>query len=173
MSAFFEDLFQSIFIPGATPTLVVAANASFGALQVVLLGLLVATYSIHFLILSVLCGGLWFSINWFVRELQASKEEELASEKKSGGGKEGRERDGLRQGADDSGTETEADVLSTSSRNQKGVQANLDKDVQSMASSASSLKPESGDKQARHRKSSGNFSGTDSEWDKMESEAEA
>ena len=73
MALFLEDLWNSVFTPGPTPTLVAATNASFAALQFLLLALLVATYSIHFAVLSILCGGLWFSINWFIRELQASK----------------------------------------------------------------------------------------------------
>ncbi|KAG7292097.1 hypothetical protein NEMBOFW57_002130 [Staphylotrichum longicolle] len=64
MASFFEDLWQSIFTPGPTPTLLVATNATFAALQVVLAVLLYATFSVHFLILSALCGGLW--VNWFL-----------------------------------------------------------------------------------------------------------
>ena len=73
------DLFNSIFTPGPTPSLLVATNVSFGALQLLLLALLVATHSVHFVALSVLCAGLWLSINWFVHELQATntKEEEI------------------------------------------------------------------------------------------------
>ena len=36
-----------------------------------LLLLLIATYSIHFLILSFLSAGLWWAINWFVAEVTA------------------------------------------------------------------------------------------------------
>jgi hypothetical protein len=71
MSTFITDLFQSIFTPGPTPTLLVATNAAFACLQIVLLLLLIATYSIHFLILSFLTAGLWWAINWFVAELRA------------------------------------------------------------------------------------------------------
>jgi len=78
MAAFFEELWESIFTAGPTPTLLVATNASFAALQVLLLVMLVATSSIHFVILSLLCGGLWWSINWFAAEIKAAqaKEEE-------------------------------------------------------------------------------------------------
>jgi hypothetical protein len=76
MAAFLEDLWTSIFTPGPTSTLLIATNVTFGALQVVLLALLVATYSIHFLVLSVLCAGLWGAINWFANELNAAKAEE-------------------------------------------------------------------------------------------------
>jgi hypothetical protein len=73
MSAFLTDLFQSIFTPGPTPTLLVATNVAFACLQGVLLLLLVATYSIHFAILSFLSAGLWWAINWFVAELKAAQ----------------------------------------------------------------------------------------------------
>jgi len=73
MSAFLTDLFQSIFTPGPTPTLLVATNIAFACLQVVLLLLLIATYSIHFAILSFLSAGLWWAINWFVTELKAAQ----------------------------------------------------------------------------------------------------
>ena len=70
------DLWSSVFTPGATPTLLLATNVTFGALQLLLLALLIATYSIHFVILSLLCGGLWWSINWFATELQAAQQKE-------------------------------------------------------------------------------------------------
>jgi len=79
MTTFIENLWTSIFTPGPTSTLLLATNVSFGALQTVLLALLVATYSIHFLVLSVLSAGLWWSINWFAVEVsavRAAEEEE-------------------------------------------------------------------------------------------------
>lgn len=82
MSNFLTDLFQSIFTPGPTPTLLVATNVAFACLQLTLLLLLIATYSIHFLILSFLSGGLWWAINWFVAELKAAQAAE--DEKKRG-----------------------------------------------------------------------------------------
>jgi hypothetical protein len=95
MSAFITDLFQSIFTPGPTSTLLVATNVAFACLQVVLALLLFATYSIHFVILSFLCGGLWWAINWFVAELKLSQA--LEDEKK----RQQQEQE------DDSGTEAE------------------------------------------------------------------
>lgn len=80
MATFITDLFQSIFTPGPTSTLLVATNASFACLQLVLLLLLIGTYSIHFLILSFLSAGLWWAINWFVSELKAAQA--LEEEKK-------------------------------------------------------------------------------------------
>ena len=76
MATFFQDLWESIFTPGPTPSLLIATNVTFACLQLVLLSLLVATYSIHFIVLSSLCGGLWWAINWFARELKASQKRE-------------------------------------------------------------------------------------------------
>jgi hypothetical protein len=76
MSAFVTDLFQSIFTPGPTSSLIVATNASFAALQLVLFLLLLATYSIHFVVLSFLSAALWWAINWFVNELNIARAEE-------------------------------------------------------------------------------------------------
>ncbi|EEP76142.1 conserved hypothetical protein [Uncinocarpus reesii 1704] len=76
MASFMTDLWSSVFTPGTTPTLLIATNATFAALQVLLLALLFATYSIHFAVLSGLCGALWWSINWFVAELDAAKANE-------------------------------------------------------------------------------------------------
>jgi len=83
MSNFFQELWESIFTPGPTPSLLIASNVTFACLQVVLLSLLVATYSIHFVILSGLCGGLWWAINWFARELKASQKREEAEQARS------------------------------------------------------------------------------------------
>ncbi|KAL1841197.1 hypothetical protein VTJ49DRAFT_7318 [Mycothermus thermophilus] len=76
MANFILELWQSIFTPGPTPTLLVATNATFAALQLVLALLLYATFSIHFFVLSVLCAGLWGAINWFARELQVHQRQE-------------------------------------------------------------------------------------------------
>lgn len=81
MADFLTNLWGSVFTPGATPTLLVATNATFAALQALLLALLIATYSIHFAILSVLCGGLWYSINWFATELRAAQAKEAEAER--------------------------------------------------------------------------------------------
>lgn len=78
MPNFFSDLFASIFTPGPTPSLIVATNASFACLQVILLILLIATYGIHFLVLSFLSAGLWWAINWFVAELAVAQAAEEA-----------------------------------------------------------------------------------------------
>jgi hypothetical protein len=76
MSAFLTELFESIFTPGPTSSLLLATNVSFACLQAVLLLLLIGTYSIHFFILSILSASLWTAINWFVKELKAAQVEE-------------------------------------------------------------------------------------------------
>ena len=99
MSKFLTDLVNSIFTPGPTPSLIVATNASFACLQVILLVLLIATYSIHFLVLSLLSAGLWYAINWFVTELQTAQ---AAEEAKKGASND------LRPG---DGSDTEAETI--------------------------------------------------------------
>ncbi|KAF5241819.1 hypothetical protein FAUST_3615 [Fusarium austroamericanum] len=82
MSAFVVKLWEDIFTPGPTPTILKAANASFAALQTVLFCLLLATYNIHCVILSVLCGGLWWSVNWFAAELAIAQREQREKEER-------------------------------------------------------------------------------------------
>jgi hypothetical protein len=97
MSKFLTDLFESIFTPGPTHSLLVATNVAFAGLQLTLLALLIATYSVHFLILSFLSAGLWWAINWFVVELRIAEAAEAEKKKR---------RDDLGSG-DDSETEAE------------------------------------------------------------------
>lgn len=110
-SKFFEDLWESIFTPGPTPTLLIATNASFAALQLLFFALFIGTYSIHFVILSFLTGGLWYGINWFAKEIRiAQKAEEEA--KRIRAERRGSQKDAAGDGeqADiDTGDETEVD----------------------------------------------------------------
>lgn len=153
MASFFEELWNSVFTPGPTPTLIVATNASFAALQLLLLVLLIATYSIHFAVLSVLCAGLWWSINWFVAELQAGKaREEEARQKKD------KSPEPEKTPLGESDTETEA--------------APPPKRPGAPRDSSGFLKPKPADAAAsvRQRHSQGEGSGyvsTDSEWEKV------
>jgi hypothetical protein len=71
--AFITDLWESIFTPGTTPSLILATHLSFGALLVTLIGLLFATRNIHFVILTVLASSLWAAITWFIKEVEAVK----------------------------------------------------------------------------------------------------
>ncbi|TRX97903.1 hypothetical protein FHL15_001113 [Xylaria flabelliformis] len=108
MAGFVEQLWESIFTPGPTPSLLIATNVTFAALQLVLFTLLIATYSVHFVALSLLSGGLWWAINWFATELNAAKareEEEEADRSRSGKQKSAR-------GTDDSETEVETTIVS-------------------------------------------------------------
>lgn len=97
------DLWESIFTPGPTSTLLKAANVTFAALQLVLLALLVATYSIHFLVLSVISLGLWWSINWFAAELRVAQEHERREKAKTADAAAA----AAREGTEDSDTEVE------------------------------------------------------------------
>lgn len=83
MAAFFQELWESIFTPGPTPTLLIATNVTFAALQVVLASLLYMTYSVHFLVLSFLSAGLWWAINWFATELKVHQQEEEETAKRA------------------------------------------------------------------------------------------
>lgn len=155
MANFLEELWNSIFTPGTTPTLLVATNASFGALQFLLLILLIATYSIHFLILSLICAGLWYAINWFARELQiehakAAKKEQPSSRERS-----------VEPGSD---TETEMAPQETSA---KATSASNKRAEPQNMNDTSSL----GDNLRRRRSlgdhSSSGYVSTDSEWEKL------
>lgn len=155
MASFLTGLFGSIFTPGPTPTLITATNVSFASLQVLLLVLFAFTYSIHFAILSFLSAGLWWAINWFVRELQAATEKEKEA-------KQLRDirRDQDERVLDDSGTETEPTET-------------LSKRKEVKETAKSHLQPEAAGSELRKRTSLGEGSGdlsTDSEWDKVEEE---
>ncbi|KAK4240686.1 hypothetical protein C8A03DRAFT_41798 [Achaetomium macrosporum] len=111
MAPFFQGLWESIFTPGPTPTLLVATNATFAALQVILAALVFATYSLHFVVLSVLSASLWAAINWFAREL---KEHQLQEEEKARRALAARPPSAT--SADDSETEVEATKSTASLR---------------------------------------------------------
>ncbi|KZM22609.1 Ubiquitinyl hydrolase 1 [Ascochyta rabiei] len=120
---FFEDLWESIFTPGPTPTLLIATNASFAALQLLFFALFLGTYSIHFVILSFLTGGLWYGINWFASEIRiAQKAEEEA--KRIRAERRGSQRDASGDGeqADiDTGDDTEVDVKEEVQKQSEGL----------------------------------------------------
>lgn len=119
---FFEDLWESIFTPGPTPTLLIATNASFAALQLLFFALFIGTYSIHFVILSFLTGGLWYGINWFAREIRiAQKAEEEAKRiraERRGSQKEAGDGD---QADVDTGDETEVEVNEDTQKQTDGL----------------------------------------------------
>ncbi|KAI4118888.1 MAG: hypothetical protein LQ345_001123 [Seirophora villosa] len=155
MASFLTDLFTSIFTPGPTQSLLVATNVSFAALQVVLLVLLVLTYSVHFIVLSVLCAGLWWSINWFAAELEIARQKEKEEESKR---LDEAQRQHLLSSDDGSGTETEGCDDRAQAQNLRPV-----------AHTAPPL--ENAEARLRKRRSLGSSTGdlsTDSEWDKVE-----
>jgi len=193
MASFVENLWSAVFTPGPTPTLLVATDVTFAALQLLLLALLIATYSIHFVILSVLCGGLWWSVNWFASELQAAqlKEEEaerLRKQKKDIDRKEGGESAG--SGADDEAgedTETEehtrvttpdAKGYPTTGGTERIREDIIDavkvsgKNSGGSAASGAQAGERLGTKQRNVQAGdrSGDISNTDSEWEKIEDE---
>ena len=187
MAEFFTSLFESIFTPGPTAPLVQATNVAFAGLQLILLFMLVATHSVHFIALSLICAGLWFSINWFVRELEASKADPAkqknhdgtkgdgspatgaAGAQGSGTGKEGTRSGakkrgkgtGKRPGGEDSGTETEE----LSAPNERETTVEPEPRAGLRSAPAAILHAE--DTLTKRQSFGGDISGTDSEWDKV------
>lgn len=151
MATFFEELWNSVFTPGTTPTLLVATNASFAALQFLLLILLLATYSIHFFILSALSAGLWYAINWFARELQSENAKAIAIEQRQ-----------KREKSAEAGSDTETEgVTQPATAHATGA---------STSAASTFAKPVVLDEDLKRRRSLGDSSGyvsTDSEWEKV------
>ncbi|CRG84567.1 hypothetical protein PISL3812_01834 [Talaromyces islandicus] len=166
-TSFFEDLWSSVFTPGPTPTLLVATNATFAALQLVLFTLLIATYSVHFVVLSFLSGALWYSINWFakeVREVQAAQQKEEEKQQK----KLAESNDSLAENSG-SGTETETEGVSTKPRRRR-----VNQPPDTAPATAVGL-PGDDNTTLRQRESTGNessgYTSTDSEWEKVDKSA--
>lgn len=162
MASFVEDLWLSVFTPGPTPTLLIATNVTFGALQVLFFALLLATYSLHFVALSFLSGALWWTINWFAREVREviKAEDEKQSRKESLEGNTKKTPTGL----DNTESDTETENLSRQKKASSPA-------TRSTATSAA-LQPPGAHDDARKRTSmSGDSSGygsTDSEWEKVD-----
>ena len=74
--AFFQDLWNSIFEPGATPVLIKATHLSFTGLVITLLVLLYVTGSFYFIAMLALSIGLWLSVAWFISEYTKIMENE-------------------------------------------------------------------------------------------------
>lgn len=165
MASFLEELWGSIFTPGPTPTLLVATNAAFAALQLLLLALLIATYSLHFVVLSILCGGLWFSINWFATEI-AKEQQRAAKEKK--------EKSPEPDNASDTETETlpdpPAETVKAPAKSTATSQSQKHERPKDTASTLLEPKLAESNEALRRRRSLGESSGyvsTDSEWEKI------
>lgn len=156
MASFVEELWSSIFTPGPTPTLLIATNVTFGALQLVLFTLLLVTHSLHFVALSILCAGLWYSINWFAQEVRAAQlaqDAEKEKEAKSDPTEPDRKKD---SGAVDSASETETEAFA-------GKPA-------AVATGSARLQPTEGDPKKRPSTGgdSSGYGSTDSEWEKVD-----
>lgn len=179
MATFLSNLWESVFEAGPTPTLLVATNVTFGALQFLLAGLLIATYSIHFAILSVLCGGLWYSINWFAAELQAAQAKEAEAERLRR--RKSEKKDG--DVADDEGEDTEVEggmkdsTASLSSGEKKEIVDAMKMPPPQVAASgkmsaAATTGSQSGTGARQRRQDDGDKSAseisTDSEWEKVD-----
>ena len=157
MASFLTDLFTSIFTPGPSQSLLVATNISFAALQAVFLVLLLLTYSVHFIVLSILCAGLWWSINWFAAELEVAKRKEKEKEQKAEN-LDDAQRQGDRRIEEDSDTETEGGDDHAAAAKVKPTAGTLPL-------------PDDAESHLRKRRSLGSSTGdlsTDSEWDKVE-----
>ncbi|WEW58008.1 SMK killer toxin resistance protein [Emydomyces testavorans] len=190
MASFLTDLWSSVFTPGATPTLLVATNATFAALQVLLLALLYATHSVHFVVLSGLCGALWWAINWFVAEVDAGKGNEAqgkqGSERPAVAGKDASIRPPGAIDTTESETETEGvmgeggvklSTMGTTARSGPGTARKppplLKRDSTPAASSQMSSQMVADDDQGKLRQrhaphDSSGYVSTDSEWEKVE-----
>ncbi|KAJ5972599.1 Endoplasmic reticulum protein Pkr1 [Penicillium vulpinum] len=162
MASFMGDLWSSIFTPGPTPTLLIATNVTFAALQLVFLGLLLATYSLHFVALSIISAGLWWSINWFAAEVRLAQQAQEAEKEKqeSEDNAKTRRKSPVRESAD-SETETE-DLVAKKTDNKSSAVAT--------GSATSGLLPTARDPKKRPN-TGGEGSGygsTDSEWEKVD-----
>jgi hypothetical protein len=189
MATFITNLWEAVFTPGPTPTLLLATNITFGALQLVLAGLLAATYSIHFVVLSVLCAGLWWSINWFAYELQQAQQKE-AEAKRIRKSRSPKQPEDVADDEDSTETEVEtapgvkvnvstAELDFSPTQEDEQIRSKILGGFKSGTSSTTlagttGLKPSEGE--SRHRKAPSDLSasvndfGTDSEWIKVDEE---
>ncbi|KAL5343602.1 ER protein Pkr1-domain-containing protein [Aspergillus crustosus] len=164
MASFVEDLWSSIFTAGPTPTLLLATNVSFAALQTLLLVLLLATSSIHFIFLSIISGALWYSINWFAQELNRTQAQTAGQDHPEASPGEATQTEAKARGTPDvadSDTETEGLV------DRKSAQA-----PSQPASASTTLQVPGTASEVRKRLSvsgeSSGYASTDSEWEKVD-----
>ncbi|KAJ5762109.1 uncharacterized protein N7511_005491 [Penicillium nucicola] len=156
MVSFMEDLWSSIFTPGPTPTLLIATNVTFAALQLVFFALLLATYSLHFVALSIISAGLWWSINWFAAEVRLAQLAQEAEQKK-----EKEQEDDPRVRGVSVGSDTETEVLASKKDNKREA-----------VTTGSAAKLQTAELDSRKRPSTGGdgsgYGSTDSEWEKVD-----
>lgn len=164
MASFVEDLWASIFTPGPTPTLLIATNVAFAALQLIFFALLLATYSLHFVALSVISGGLWYAINWFAAEVQlAQQAQEAEKEKEASEDDQAKTRRKSPAVGDSADSETETEALVAQKTDDKSGAI-------ATGSATSQLQPTARDSKKR-LSTAGDGSGygsTDSEWEKVD-----
>lgn len=167
MADFMSNLWEAVFTPGTTPTLLLATNVTFACLQLTLAALLVATFSIHFVILSFLCGGLWWAINWFAYELQqAQQAQEKEAQVDLGAGVK----------VDVAEADTEFKPTPADEQIKSQVLDDLSKSGLATSASASTTGLQPPDGASRHRNTPSDLSassaefGTDSEWIKVDEE---
>lgn len=158
MSKFFQDLWESIFTPGPTPSLLLATNATFATLQLVLGALLFATHSIHFIILSFISAGLWWAINWFARELQDNHDRELKEKARAA------RKTAARTHVQTSESETEVETFLTRTKTKKEPAAAASKEVEVQDPSAGELKQRVGLPASQGSRSD---LSTEDEWEKV------
>ncbi|KAG5362665.1 V-type ATPase assembly factor pkr1 [Yarrowia sp. B02] len=75
MGYFVVDLWESIFTPGTTPTLVKATHGSFVLLILSLLFLMWNALNIHTVMLLIIALCLWGTLTWFIGEVAKLKAE--------------------------------------------------------------------------------------------------
>ena len=154
-----EDLWSSIFTPGPTPTLLLATNVTFAALQLLFFALLLATYSVHFVALSIISAGLWWSINWFAVEVRLAQQAQEAEKEKKEDAKT-RKSPAVGENAD---SETETEALDSKKTDEKSIAV-------ATGSATSGLLPTVRDPKKRLSmcgEGSG-YGSTDSEWEKVD-----
>lgn len=86
MGFFFVDLWESIFTPGTTPTLIKATHGSFVLLILSLLFLIWNALNIHTVMLLIIALCLWGTLTWFIGEVEKIKQEEALKEAQKGDG---------------------------------------------------------------------------------------
>jgi ER protein Pkr1 len=171
MATFFQNLWSSIFTPGPTPTLLIMTNVTFAALQVLLSILLIATHSVHFIVLSFLSGALWWSINWFAREIQIeqAREEERQKARFIGKGKQKGDTRKVSGVIDNTESETETEGLT---RDPQFMGIAVDSVAKPTGSDIVVSQQSIEDEGLKTRRSfvgeSAGYTSTDSEWEKVD-----
>jgi len=80
MATFITELWESVFTPGTTPTLILATHVTFAFLVTTLSIFVFLSKSIHLINLLVISLLLWGTLTWFISELDKVKENEQNAE---------------------------------------------------------------------------------------------